>query len=60
MVGPNGHLAGGVVGGGGVKRAGGQLGSAPAGRGGALRGGSVLGSVGVSHTPGGGAPLGAR
>ena len=60
LVGPNGPLAGGVVGGGGVKRAGGQLGSAPAGRGGALRGGSVLGSVGVSHAPGGGAPLGAR
>ena len=60
VVGPNGHLAGGVVGGGGVKRAGGQLGSAPAGGGGALRGGGVLGSVGVSHTPGGGAPMGAR
>ena len=60
VVGPNGPLAGGMVGGGGVKRAGGQLRGAPAGRGGTLRGGSVLGYVGASHAPGGGAPLGAR
>ena len=60
VVGPNGPLAGGVVGGGGVKRAGRQLGGAPAGRGGTLRGVSVLGYVGASHAPGGGAPLGAR
>ena len=59
-VGLSGRLAGGVVGGGGVKRAGGQLGGAPAGRGGTLRGGSVLGYVGASLAPGGGAPLGAR
>ena len=60
VVGPNGPLAGGVVGEGSVKRAGGHLGGAPAGRGGTLRGASVLGYVGTSHAPGGGAPLGAR
>ena len=59
VVGPDGPLPNGVVGGG-SKHAGGPLAGTPAGRGGVLRGGSMLGYAGVTRSVVGSAPMGAR